>query len=404
MSQSHGGATTTTRAGTAEVVVVGGGCNGTSIAWQLAKRGAGRVVLVEKRGFAAGGTGRSSAIVRQHYAVEPLARMALHSLRVLERFGEIVGGHSGFRRVGFLALLAEEDLDAVTANVAMQRRVGIDTRVLRPDDIRGLEPRLALDGVGVAAWEPEAGYADPHGTTAGFVGAAKALGVECRVGVSVTGLDIGPDGIRGVVTTSGAIATRTVVVAAGFESAAMLAPYGVVLPLRPMRHTMAIVQRSAGFGAPHPTVSDRIRGSYYRPEGAELTMIGMTDPLEGHDDPEVDVDRPPDHEETARHVDRFLSRFPSEAGAVLRRGYTGVYECTPDFQPILGPVAAIPGLHLAVGFSGHGFKLSPAVGEMVAERIVDGRASLADIGIFSPDRFALGRLIRNPHPYSVRTL
>lgn len=387
----------------ADVVVIGGGCMGTSIAWQLAQRKAGRIVLLEQRGLAAGATGRSSALIRQHYTHEALARMALHSLRVFERFDEVVGGNAEFRRTGFLVLVAARDAPALTANVAMHRRVGIDARLLTPEEVGALESRLVRHDVGAAAWEPESGYADPYGVTVGYAAAARQHGAELRVGVGATELGLDGDAVEGVRTTAGRIATRTVVVAAGYASRALLAPHGVDLPLRPVRHAIAIVERSPQFGAPHPTISDRVLWSYYRPEAAALTLIGSTAAFEGRDDPEADVDRAPEYEETSRLAERFYRRFPGEHGAVLRRGYTGVYDCSPDLQPMLGPLPEIAGLHLAVGFSGHGFKLSPAVGELIAEEIVEGRTSLVDIELFSPGRFAANRPIRAEHPYSVAT-
>ena len=385
----------------ADAVVIGGGCSGTSIAWQVARRRAGRIVLLEQHGIAAGATGRSSAIVRQHYTHETLARMALHSLRVFERFAEVVGGDAGFRRVGYLVLVGSADAGEIAANVAMHQRIGIDARVLTPAEVGDLEPRMVREDVGAAAWEPRSGYADPVGVAAGYAAAGRELGVDQRVGVTVTGLVVGPGGVERVETSAGRIDTRSVVVAAGYRSRALLAPLGLDLPLTPVRHTIAIVQRSPRFGAVHSVVSDRINGSYYRPEGTDLTLIGASAAFEGQEDPNVEVDRSTDPEDTARLAGRFVRRFPSEEAAVLRRGYTGVYDCSPDLQPILGLVPGIAGLHVAAGFSGHGFKLSPAVGELLAESVVEGRTTLVDIDLFTPARFVQNRPITSRHAYSV---
>lgn len=388
----------------ADVVVIGGGATGASIAWQLAQRGAGRVVLLEKDGLAAGGTGWSSALIRQHYIYEELARMALYSLRVFERFSEIVGGDAGFRRTGFLVLVKPEDVPAMTANVAMHQRVGIESCVLNRDEVGELEPRIFRDDVIAAAWEPQSGYADPALTTVAFADAARRHGAEIRVGVRVDRIIAGPAGIEAVETSAGPVATRTVVVAAGYRSKELVAPLGVELPLTPIRHDIAVVSRSADFGRPHPTISDRINGSYFRPEGDDLTLIGTTAAHEGHEDPDVERTREPYLEDTETLIERFWRRFPSQDGATLRKGYTGVYDCSPDLQPLLGPVPQVPGLHVAAGFSGHGFKLSPAVGEMMAESIVTGRTSLVDIAFFDPNRFAKGQPIRPQRAYSVGTL
>jgi sarcosine oxidase, subunit beta len=388
----------------ADVVVVGGGCIVTSVALQLARREAGRIVLVDRAGIAAGATGRSSALVRQHYTHELLARMALRALQTFERFDELIGGESGFRRTGFLVLVDDADVDNLGANVVMQQGVGIETRLLQRDDVARIDPRLARGDVAAAAWEPRSGYADPVLTTTSYARAARALGAEQRVGVGVTRLLARDGALTGVETTRGVIETRTVVLAAGYRSRELLAPLGFELPLRPIRHAIAIVQRSSEFGPAHPIVSDRINGSYYRPEGQDLTLIGTTGPYEGQDDPAVELDRAPSPAEVETLVARFCARFPTEDAAVLRRGYTGVYDCSPDLQPLLGPVPNVNGLYLAAGFSGHGFKLSPVVGELVAEQVIHGTTSLVDATLFSPDRFLENRPIVSKRAYSTATL
>lgn len=388
----------------ADVVVIGGGCAGSSIAWQLAKQGAGRIVQIEKSGIAAGATGWSSAIIRQHYVHETLARMALRALRVYQNFGEVVGGDAGFRTTGFLVLVGPADRATLAANVAMHQRVGIDARLIAPDELGQLEPRAVRDDVGAVAWEPEAGYADPVGTTNGYAAAARRLGVDQRIGTLVTGLRVEGDRVAGVETDRGTVESRAVVVAAGYRTRELLAPLGFDVPLTPVRHPIAIVQRSAGFGAAHPIVSDRVNGAYYRPEGADLTLLGTTAADDGRVDPEVEVTRLPTDDEQASLIERFCKRFPSEAAATLRPGYTGVYDCSPDLQPMLGPVPGVEGLHIAVGFSGHGFKLSPVVGELVAEKLITGRTSFVDIDFFSPARFAQQASIVSTSAYTVGTL
>jgi sarcosine oxidase subunit beta len=388
---------------TADVVIIGGGCTGTSIALQLAKRKAGRIVLLEKHGIAMGATGKSSAIVRMHYTHEALARMALRARCVFEHFDDVIGGECGFRRLGFLALLGERDVDTVKANVAMHQRVGIDARALMPDDVKQLEPRITIAHIGAAAYEPDSGHADPYGTTTAYAAAAKRHGAELRIGVMVNTITRNTHSWY-VLTNEGTIETRTLVVAAGYRTSELLAPLGVTIPLKPMRHTMAVVQRSSDFGALHPIISDRVFGSYYRPEGDELTLIGTTAADEGQVDIEVEIERAPTSAEEQRLAERFYRRFPNQGAATLRPGFTGVYDCSPDLQPMLGPVKGHEGLYVAAGFSGHGFKLSPVIGELMAEQICEGRTTLVDLTLFSPSRFAEGCPIKSPYPYSVQTL
>jgi sarcosine oxidase subunit beta len=179
---------------------------------------------------------------------------------------------------------------------------------------------------------------------------------------------------------------------------------GLELPITPVRHSIAVVQRTPDFGQPHPVVADRLTGSYYRPEGSSLTLVGASPPYEGQIDPDVESDRKPTPDDLAVLSSRFCHRFPSQADAGLRPGYTGVYDCTPDTQPVLGPAPGVDGLHLAAGFSGHGFKLSPAVGDLVSQQIIEGHTSLVDIDLFRLSRFAENKPITVAHPYSMATL
>ncbi|MEI7771600.1 MAG: FAD-binding oxidoreductase [Chloroflexales bacterium] len=389
----------------ADVVVIGGGSSGTSIAWNLARRGAGKVVLVEAVQLAAGGSGRSSALIRTHYPHEVLARMALYGLDVFERFREIVDPESTaeFRRTGFLALVGPQDVESLRATVALHQQVGIDAQVLSPAEVAALEPRITVDDVGAAAWEPRSGYADPHGTVAGFARAAQRAGASLRLGVAATAITVGPGGVTGVETSAGHIATRTVVVAAGYRTRTLLAPLGVDLPLKPERHTITIIRRTPDFGAIHPVIIDRVIGAYSRPEGAELTLVGGGPPRQRDADPEVEQDRPPDTHDRDAQSDWFLRRFPGQAAATLQSGYTGSYDMSPDAQPLLGPVREIAGLHIAAGLSGHGFKLSPAIGDLVSEQILTGRTTLVDIQLFSPGRFAVGQPIAPSFAYALPT-
>ena len=239
---------------TADVVVIGGGCSGTSIAWQLARRGAGRVVLLEKSGIAAGATGRSSAIVRTHYTHEALARMSLAALRVFERFDDVVGGESGFRKAGLLVLLGPGDRFAVAENVAMHQRVGIEAYALSEDELVKLEARLDPTGVGAIAWEPQSGYADPVLTASSFAEAGRRAGVDQRIDVIAKALVAGPRGIERVKTNAGPVHTRKVVVAAGYRSVSSSNRWASIC------HYGRCATRSPSFSVP-PRLEPRMRQS-----------------------------------------------------------------------------------------------------------------------------------------------
>jgi len=388
----------------ADVVVIGGGVNGASATWQLAKRGAGRVVLLEKNGIGSGASSWSSGIVRLHYTLEPLARMAWFGRQMFETWADTVGGDSGFHRTGFLVLLSKEETEAGKAVVEMQQRIGIDARFVGTKEIGEIEPRLQLSDVAAGTYEPESGFADGLSTATAFADAARREGADVRIGPAATGI-LGDDaGITAVLTDQGEIRTRTVVVAAGYRSAALLEPLGVDLPITPVRHAIAVVERTPAFRGLHAVVSDRPARAYYRPESEDMTLLGEMDPLTGREDHDVEAEPPPATSEVTGLIGKFTARFPAEQEGVFRRGYTGIYDCTPDFQPALGAVTAVPGLHVAAGFSGHGFKLSPAVGRILADVVIDGSTSVADVGLLRVERFAEGDLVQPDVAYAGRSL
>lgn len=386
---------------TADVVVIGGGCTGTSTALQLARRGAGKIILLERGALASGGTGRSSALVRQHYTHPALVTIALRALRIFQHFADEIGGTAEFKNTGFLAVVGPEDHAALEQNVHMQREIGVDTRVLGPDEIHAIEPRLNTGDIGGAAYEPESGYADPSSTTASFAQAARDLGVEIRLNTPVRRLVTHDGRITGVETNQGTIDTGAVVVAAGYHSPALLTPLGIDLPITPMRHAIALFERPDTFGRPHCIVIDFVQRAYMRPEGSNLTLVGSVESYDRPGDNDPDIDRPVDAAATATFGARFAHRFAGIEDFSIRRGYTGVYDMTPDGQPLLGPVPEIANLYLACGFSGHGFKLSPVTGQIMAEAVCDGASTIVDLRLFRLGRFADNEPVTSLYPYAL---
>jgi sarcosine oxidase, subunit beta len=241
---------------TAEVVVVGGGSTGASIAYHLARRGVVGVVLLEQGFLASGATGRSSAIVRQHYAYPVTARMAKLALDVFQRFDEVIGGACGFTRTGYLALVGPDDREALAGNVAMQAAVGVRTRIVGPAKIRELVPQMAVDDLAAAAHEPDAGYADPAGTTAALARRARELGAPIVEGTPVRRIVVAGGAVTGVETSAGSVATPTVVVvAAGGWTPRLLAPLGVEVPITNTLHQIGVFERPADFGPPTPSAA-----------------------------------------------------------------------------------------------------------------------------------------------------
>ena len=375
----------------ADVVIIGGGVTGCSVAFHLAEQGVRDVLVLERRFLAAGGTGRSVGVMRQLYPTEATSRMVLHSLRVFQQFREITGGAAGYVQCGALLAVGPGQQDALRQTVEAQRALGIDTRLVGPDDIRTLEPRIDPFAVGAAVWEPESGYGDPTGVTAGYARAASRAGATIEQGAEVVGLDVAADRIAGVRLASGErIAARVVLNAAGLWSPAVARLAGVTLPIVVGRHPVFVVQRAPDFGRPHPVYLDLASGTFLRPETGGLTLTGFLDADEpSHPmDPEAlggDVA----FDEVTRIMERATRCVPALAEARYQRGYAGAFDITPDWMPVLDETP-VEGLYVAAGMSGHGFKLSPAVGRMMADLITRGDSDLADLEAFRLDRFTGG--------------
>jgi sarcosine oxidase subunit beta len=388
--------------GTAEVVVVGGGSTGASIAYHLARRGVRGVVLLEQDSLASGATGRSSAIVRQHYAYPVTARMARLALEAFERFDEAVGGDAGFTRTGYLALVGADDREALAANVAMQQGVGVRTEVLAPEAIRELVPRMAVHDLAAAAHEPDAGYADPAATTAALARRARELGARTVEGVAVRRVLVEGGRVAGVETARGRLAAPVVVTAVGGWTPRLLRPLGVEVPIVNTRHVIGVFERPADFGRPHPVCGDFVNQVYFRPEQGGLTLVGSTKHT-GDDvvEPDACPDRA-DPEWLGEFAERSVSRFPAMEAARSRGGWAGFYDTTPDFQFVLDRAPGIAGLFVAAGFSGHGFKHSPVLGDLVADLVLGTRPRdpHLDLGFFALGRFAAGRPHRPRHRYA----
>ncbi|MBM3959479.1 MAG: FAD-binding oxidoreductase [SAR202 cluster bacterium] len=375
----------------ADIAVIGAGCMGLSIAWHLARAGAGRVIVIDQRGVATGATANSSAILRTHYENPALASMAWHGLKVFSDFEAIAGGPSGFRKTGFLFLGGKKDAAAIRKTSRAIRALGINSVILEAGEFHHIEARTSRDDIGVVIWEPESGHASASVASATLADAARRSGAQISTGETVISITGRKGRVTGIESTAGKLAVGTVVVAAGFRSMGLLEPLGVKLPLTPVRHPIAVVT-TAGSHPVAPVVGDRILGAYHRPEGSNQFLVGRYGFMDGDRDESVEEAKPARATALESLLKAFKARWPYEANARLARSYTGVYDCTPDLEPALGPVAGVDGLHVAAGFSGHGFKLSPAVGEMVAGGITGDSSRIARADRFDVRRFELRSL------------
>jgi sarcosine oxidase, subunit beta len=379
------------------VVVVGGGVMGTSIAFHLAARGA-EVVLLERGAVCSGPTRHSTAIIRLHYTQPLLVRMAAHGLRTYRAFEDAVGGPSGFTRTGMLFGADPREREMLEGNVAVGRAEGVETHVLDGEQVAEIDPRVVADDL-VFCFEPEAGHCDPFLVTAGFAAAARRTGARIEEGIAVEGVAEGR-----VETAAGAFDADAVVVAAGPWTAPLLAPLGYELDIRPARAEVGRYRLPPGFGTPPPAVADFSSAQiYFRPAEPGHLEVGSLDP--GHaEQPLSDPDDVAEGAERAtlnRYAAGLVHRLRGAEGGHWRGGFSGVYDVTPDWEPVIGRVPGTERTYVAAGFSGHGFKLAPAVGTSIAELVLDGAASAFDLTLLAPDRFARGELVGARYGYSV---
>jgi sarcosine oxidase, subunit beta len=379
-----------------EVIVVGAGVVGASVAFHLAERGV-RTLVLDRDGPAAGSTARSGALIRAHYPTALEADLAWESLTdYFEPWGERVGGGCGFTRTGFAYLVGEENVGALIHNVALQRSVGVETTLVGSEELGEIDPALRTDGISLAAYEPRGGYADPAATTVGLLRAAEALGARFERRRVTAPLERGGR-IRGVQTDGGPLVAGAVVLAAGAWSVPLAASVGLELPIRPARVSVALFERPYELPT-HLTLIDTIEGFYARPAAERATLVGSRDSLEWLGSPDAPTPEPDIAfvGEASRKIGR---RIPALAEAPYRSGRSGILDMTPDGRPILGP-AGPEGLFLAVGWSGTGFKKAPAVGAELARWIAAGAPKRRELEGYLLTRFEEGAHIRGEHEYA----
>ena len=386
---------------TFDVIIIGGGIMGCSSAFQLAQRGL-KVGLIEKRSIGEGPTGKSSAIIRQHYSNELTARMALYSLRVFQDFAERVGDECSFTPSGFVVVVAAKDRAGLEANLALQRRLGIQTELLSPQTLSELMPGVEIADVVAAAYEPESGYADPYLTVNAYARAARRLGARLFLNTEVTGLRFESGKVVGVDTPDEKFDAPLILNCAGAWGARVAQMADVDVPIKPCRVQVAFFRRPPGHEAPHPVVADFINSTYFRSETGGLTLVGLVDPSEAN--AIVNPDSFNEHVDFDFVTDvgeRLIRRYPAMLQSASTGGYASLYCITPDWHPIIDEVPAGSGFFVCAGFSGHGFKLGPAVGVMVADMLTGVAAPEFDTHLFRFSRYAENDQVRGQYEYSI---
>ncbi|HEX7662057.1 MAG TPA: FAD-binding oxidoreductase [Pseudonocardiaceae bacterium] len=391
---------TASRDSGAEVVIVGGGLEGTAAAWALASRGVTDVIVCERDTVASGGTGKSSGVVRCHYGVSSLAAMANHALDLFENAREILGTDIGFHQTGYVVGVGPENVEPLRASLADQRAVGVRTEEIDRAEVAKLWPVADLDDFAAFAWEPRGGFGDAYSTAQAYAAAARREGVLIRQGTKVTEIIVRGERATGVKLADGSVIDAgTVVVAAGPWSVPLLAAHGIDLPIRIHRAQLVLVDPHVDLRAA-PVFSDLVSLQYIRPEVSGEILFGNSDLSTLHPaDPDSYANRA-DEDFLEVAVGKMAHRFPGLTEATVSSSYAGCYDITPDFNPVISETP-IAGLIAAAGFSGHGFKISPSVGTLIADLVTDGKSREPDVpeSDFRLSRFAEGVLLRSPHPY-----
>ena len=368
---------------TADVVIIGGGVMGVSTAYHLASKGCSDVLLLERnRFFGEEATGRCAGGIRYQFSNEIDIRLSLHSLPMLERFADELEQEIDLRRCGYLFLLSrEEDVKVFRENVALQRSLGVDTEWLSPEEAQERAYPVDTKGILAATFNARDGLADPSGVVQGYVKGARRLGARLLSETAATGIETKHGRVCAVLTNQGRVTTGAVVDAAGPWAAELGAMAGIRVPVQPVRRQIAVTTAIPGLPQDFPMVIDFAQSLYFHLEGQGV-LTGMSNPHEREG-----VDQSVDPEWELTHLEAAVARFPLLENAGVLNRWAGLYEVSPDSLAILGKVPHVEGFYCINGFSGHGFMHGPICGLLLAEEILEGKATTVDIAPLRIDRF-----------------
>ncbi len=380
---------------TSDVVIIGGGVMGASVAYHLAERGGVSVTLLEKEEqFGQGSTGRCAGGIRHQFSTEVNIRLSIESIQMMERFPAEIGQDIGLNQIGYLFVLDnEQDFEQFKRNVALQNSLGIESRVLSVEEIRQRVPLLNLEGVvGGTIYECD-GLADPNSIVQGYINKLRQMRqanyqqpITLLNDITVTNVRMANNKVQAVVMPVGEIATETIVIAAGAWSGQFGAIVGVDIPIVPVRRQIAVTTPIPQLPPDFPFVLFFGQSLYFHPESGQSILTGKSNSREP-----VGFNQEVDPRWTETHLMEAMHRFPLLEQAGLLSEWAGLYEVTPDEQAILGKLPGVEGVVIAAGFSGHGFMHGPIVGKLMAEEILDGRAHTVNIDDLRYERFALGK-------------
>ena len=382
---------------TADIVILGAGVMGTSIAFHLAKRKAGKIVVLDKDHVGRGGSGRSSALIRMHYSFPPEVQLALVSLKMFQNWQDVVGAPGDFRKTGFMRIVHPHETERLKLNVEMQRKLGATVELIDKKELGRLEPDWKVDDVELAAYELDSGYGDGAGVANDFLQAAREMGTAYFSRTEVASLKTRSGRIAGVVTDRGEISTPKVIAATGPWTRPLIQQAGYDLPIECEYHQVAILRNTPEMKGDGCACIDSMTATYFRSDAHDKFLVGDfygKRPV----DPDNFPQRAPD-DSLEEIIERACRRVTKLEGAEVMHGITGVYDMTPDCRPLLGEVPGIGGLYVCAGFSGMGFKISPAIGLAMSELLLDVSGKTVDISAFRPDRFAENKPIKAEYEY-----
>ena len=377
---------------TAEVVIIGGGIVGSSIAYHLIAAGCKDVLVIERESAQGkGSTGKSMGGVRAQFSTPINIQMSLYSIPFYASFDVRLGHPASYRPQGYLFCATnDEHLAYLRTNFEKQVAMGLkDVRLVNAGEIRKLFPQLRSDDIVGGSFCPTDGFVDPYSAMIGFMSWASDHGAKLWKNATVSAIQCDSRGIASVETTKGSVATRTVVNAAGPWAVEVARMVGIDLPVKPLRRMLVPTEPFDGFPHSAPMIIDMSNGFHFRPEGLGF-LLAWNDPEET---PGYKTDFDPGFIE--KILTRAADRVPVFENLAVnpKRAWAGLYEMTPDHHPILGVVPEVPGFYLANGFSGHGVMHAPATGKILADLILTGKTGLVDARLLDLARFAEGRTI-----------
>ena len=380
-----------------DVAVIGGGVMGCATLHYLAKLGVTKTVLLERDGLADGSTGRSMAILRMHYSNAVTTEMAWWSRGVIAEFEEETGHPGGFMNTGYLFLVKPGHEEALRRNVELGQRLGVETEMISPEEAQQRWPDMSFDGVGAVAYEPLSGYADSSGVTVGFARSARSHGAQVRLGAEVTAITTQAGRATAVELNGETVTCGAVLIAAGPWIPEFLDRLGAPLPISWVRHQVIRIHRPLDLVPSHMTIGDSVNGQSFRPDSGDTTLVATReDPIERDG-----YKQTPDADVVVESLTRLATRFPAMEEAGWDGGWAGLFTITPDWHPVLDRVPGYDNVYVAAGFSGHGFKLSPAIGRALAELIANGESTSIDISTLRFSRFDEGDLLQSAYGRTV---